>query len=88
MAATLITSIVASVKAVARLGVKGASAFGKGISAIGKKFGPILGPIFSLIGTAVSLAAKGAAFLANNLWVLALLIAYALYSEVSKRVKK
>ena len=88
MAATLITSIIASVKAAARLGSKGVSALGKGIASIGKKLGPLLGPIFSLTGTAVSLIAKGASFLASNLWVLALFIVYILYKEATKRFGK
>ena len=88
MAATLITSIIALARKTAKLGAKGVSALGKSLSTIAKKLGPILGPIFSLMGSALSLMGKGASWLSKNLWLLALLMVYALFEVVSKRTKR
>ena len=37
---------------------------------IAKKLGPILGSLFSLMGTVLSLLAKGASHLAEHIWLL------------------
>jgi len=87
MPASLITSIIALTRKVVKLGSGGVSALGKSLAALGKKLGPILGPIFSVIGSALTLAAKGVSWLSKNLWLLALLIVYAIYMEVSKIIR-
>ena len=82
MIASFVTAVVSLVKS----GVRYAKSTGNKIAdifkKISKKVGPILGPLFSLIGTAFGLLAKGAGWLANNLWVLLILIAYLIYDYV------
>ena len=85
MTATLITTIVAVVRAAAKKVGSGISTLGKEITALGKKLGPILGPVLSLVGAIVKLGAKGVSWLAKNLWLLALLIVYFLVQEVRRK---
>ena len=79
MTATLITGIIASVRAAGKKVSKGLSAFGKGVSELGKKVYPVLAPLFSLVGNIIALGAKGVSWLAKNLWVLALFVTYVIY---------
>ena len=88
MAATLITSIIALARKAAKLGEKGVCAFGKGLSTTAKKLGLILDPIFSFMGSVLTLMGKGISWISKNLWLLALLIVYALFEVVSKKIKK
>ena len=79
MLASFVTAVVSLVKS----GMRGLKSGGDKVANIFKKIagkvGPILGPIFSLAGSVVSLLSKGAGWLANNLWVLLLFFAYLLY---------
>ena len=86
--ASFITAVVSILKSgvryVKNTGNKVADVFKK----IAKKLGPILGPLFSLMGTAISLLAKGAGWLVNNLWLLLVLIAYLIYDYAKWRSGK
>jgi hypothetical protein len=56
----------------------------KALAKLAKKAAPILVPIINGIATALSWGAKGVAWLASNLWVLAVTIALILYTNYSK----
>jgi hypothetical protein len=56
----------------------------KALAKLAKKAAPILVPIINGIATALSWGAKGVAWLASNLWVLAVTIALILYNNYSK----
>ena len=64
---------------------KSLSAFGKGVSELGKKVYPVLAPLFSLVGNIIALGAKGVSWLAKNLWVLALFVTYVIYDYFTKK---
>ena len=64
------------------------SSFGKALVNIGEKLQPLFGPLFTFIGTLVSLGAKGVSFLAKNLWILALGFVYFLFSEAKEKLGK
>ena len=64
--------------------VMGAS---KAIANIGKNFGAVISAVLNLISQILSWGAKGIAFLAKNLWILAIAITYFLYEEY-KEYKK
>ena len=56
----------------------------KALANIAKKAAPILVPILNGIATALSWGAKGVAWLASNLWVLAVAIAFIIYDYNTK----
>ncbi|CAB4022112.1 Hypothetical predicted protein [Paramuricea clavata] len=67
--------------------VKTAKATGKvakALANLAKKAGPILVPILNTIATALSWGAKGIAWLASHLWVLAIAAALMVYNYYSK----
>ena len=82
MGATLIAAIIAAVRSTAKKVASGVSVFGKGIAALAKKMGLII----SLVGTIISLGAKGIVWLSKNFWLLALLIVYFLFQEFRKEL--
>ena len=53
----------------------------RSVANIAKKLGPLLSPILNLIAQILTWGAKGIAFLAKNLWILAIVPAYFLYNE-------
>jgi hypothetical protein len=57
---------------------KGLGAVGKALAGLAKSALPILVPILNLLSTILSWGAKGLAFLAQNLWIVAILIAGAI----------
>jgi hypothetical protein len=56
----------------------------KALANLAKKASPILVPILNGIATALSWGAKGVAWLASNLWVLAVAIAFIIYDYNTK----
>ena len=60
----------------------------KALANIVKKLGPLLAPILNFIAQILTWGAKGVAFLAKNLWILAIAIAYFLYNEYKNRKNK
>lgn len=58
------------------------------LSNIAKKLGPIIGPIFGLLSNILSLGAKGIGFIANNLWLLAIFLTFAITKRYSDEKNK
>jgi hypothetical protein len=63
---------------------KATSKVAKALANLAKKAAPILVPILNGIATALSWGAKGVAWLASNLWVLAVAIAFIIYDYNTK----
>ena len=86
--AGIITTIVMGMKTVVVGGAKAASKFGKFLAKLAEKAGPVLGALLNLAAGLLKLGAKGISFLAENLWILAVLAAYALWDRVQKKAKE
>ena len=82
--AGIITTIVMGMKTVVVGGAKAASKFGKFLAKLAEKAGPVLGALLNLAAGLLKLGAKGISFLAENLWILAVIIAYALWDRAKK----
>ena len=85
--AGIITTIVMGMKTVVVGGAKAASKFGKFLAKLAEKAGPVLGALLNLAAGLLKLGAKGVSFLAENLWILAVLVAYALWDRAKKSKK-
>ena len=69
-------------------GAQATSKFAKAVLAnLGKKLWPVLGPLLNVIAQAISWGAKGLAWLASNLWVLAIAAAWFIYDQYKQRRK-
>jgi hypothetical protein len=79
--AGIITTIIMGARSVAKEGARATSKFAKAIANLARKVRPVLASVLNLIPKWV---AKGIAFLAENLWILALALTYFLYSEYGK----
>jgi hypothetical protein len=68
----------------------GLGAVGKALAKFAKAALPILAPILNMlyISTILSWGAKGLAFLAQNLWIVAIMIARAIFRYLQNRRKK
>jgi hypothetical protein len=62
----------------------GLGAAGKALAKFAKAALPILVHIINLLSTVLSWGGKGLAFLARNLWIVAIVIAGAIYSGICK----
>jgi hypothetical protein len=87
IAGIITTVVVAGKKAIVGAS-KGLGAVGKALAGLAKSALPILVPILNLLNTILSWGAKGLAFLAQNLWIVAVLIAGAIYKYLQSRRKK
>ena len=85
--AGIITTIVMGMKTVVVSGAKATSKFGKFLAKLAEKAGPVLSALLNLSARLLKLGAKGVSFLAENLWILAVLVAYALWEKVKKSKK-
>ena len=83
--AGIITTIVMGMKTVVVGGAKAASKFGKFLAKLAEKAGPVLGALLNLAAGLLKLGAKGISFLAENLWILAVIIAYALWEKAKSK---
>jgi cytochrome bd-type quinol oxidase subunit 2 len=63
---------------------KATSKVAKALANLAKKAGPILVPIMNAIATALSCDAKGIAWLASHLWVLAVAAALLVYDYLQR----
>ena len=72
---------------VVKQGARATSKFGKFLGKLAEKAGPVLGDLLNLAAGLLKLGAKGVSFLAENLWILAVIITYALWDR-AKRGKK
>ena len=86
--AGIITTIVMGMKTVVVGGAKAASKFGKFLAKLAEKAGPVLGALLNLAARLLKLGAKGISFLAENSWILAVLVAYALWDRVQRKAKE
>ena len=86
-AAGILTTILIAGRGAIRSGARATKNFASFLAEIAKKLAPVFGAVLNLIGSVLSLGAKGLAWLANNLWSLALLLAYLAYEELSKKRK-
>ena len=86
--AGIITTVVVAGKKTIVGASKGLGAVGKALAGLAKSALPILVPILNLLSTILSWGAKGLAFLAQNLWIVAVLIAGAIYKYLQSRRKK
>ena len=87
IAGIITTVVVAGKKAIVEAS-KGLGAVGKALAGLAKSALPILVPILNLLSTVLSWGAKGLAFLAQNLWIVAVLIAGAIYKYLQMKRKK
>jgi hypothetical protein len=86
--AGIITTVVVAGKKTIVGASKGLGALGKALAGLAKSALPILVPILNLLSTILSWGAKGLAFLAQNLWIVAILIAGAIYKYLQSKRKK
>ena len=86
-AAGLFTTILVAGRGAIRSGARATKNFASVLAKIAKKLAPVFSAVLSLIGSVLSLGARGLAWLANNLWSLALLFTYLAYEELSKKRK-
>ena len=86
-AAGILTTILVAGRGAIRSGARATKNFASVLAKIAKKLAPVFGALLNLIGSVLSLGAKGLAWLANNLWALALLLAYLAYEELVKKRK-
>ncbi|CAB4020653.1 Hypothetical predicted protein [Paramuricea clavata] len=86
--AEIITTVVVAGKKTIVGASKGLGAVGKALAGLAKSALPILVPILNLLSTILSWGAKGLAFLAQNLWFVAILIARAIYKYLQMKRKK
>ena len=63
---------------------KATSKVAKALASLARKAGPILVPVLNAIATALSWGAKGVAWLASNLWVLAVAAALLVYNYLQR----
>ena len=87
-AAGILTTILIAGRGAIRSGARAVGSFAGVLAKIGKKLAPVFGAVLNLIGSVLSLGAKGLAWLANNLWSLTLLLAYLAYEEIRKNKNK
>jgi hypothetical protein len=83
--AGVITTVVLNGGSVIRKGAQATSKFAKAVANLAKKFGAVLGPLLSIVGQVLSWGAKGLAFLAENMWMLALILTYVAYDRLKGR---
>ena len=86
--AGIITTVVVARKKAIVGASKGLGAVGKALAELAKSALPILVPILNLLSTILSWGAKGLAFLAQNLWIVAVLIAGAIYKYLQMKRRK
>ena len=82
--AGLITTLIVHARGAIIGTAKATSRVAKALANLAKKAGPVLVPVLNAVATALSWGAKGIAWLASNLWVLAVTIALLLYNFYSK----
>jgi hypothetical protein len=82
--AGLITTLLIHARSAVVIAAKATGKVAKALANLAKKAAPILVPIINGIATALSWGAKGVAWLASNLWVLAVAIAFIIYDYNTK----
>ncbi|CAB4003984.1 Hypothetical predicted protein [Paramuricea clavata] len=82
--AGLITTLLIHARGAIIETAKSTSKVAKALAKLAKKAGPILIPVLNAIATALSWGAKGIAWLASNLWVLAVAAALLVYNYYTR----
>ena len=85
--AGIITTIVMGARNVIKKGAQATSKFAKALAKVGEKVAPIIGGLLNLAAKLLTLSADAVGFLAKNLWLLAVGIAYVLYEKYKKKTK-
>ena len=83
--AGIITTIVMGARTVIRKGAQATSKFARALAKVGEKVAPIIGGLLNLAAKLLTLSADAVGFLAKNLWLLAVAIAYILYEKYQKK---
>ena len=78
--AGLVTALLIHARGAVVITAKATGKVSKALAELAKKAGPILLPILSALATALKYGAQGVAWIASNLWVLAVVIAATVYS--------
>ena len=84
----IITTIIVGARKALIKGAQATGKFAKVVYKLGKKLGALLAPILNVIAQALSWGAKGLAWLANNLWLLALAVAWFIYDQYKQRRRR
>ena len=79
--AGIITTIVMGARTVVKKGAQATSKFARALAKVGEKVAPIIGGLLNLAAKLLTLSADAVGFLAKNLWLLAVGIAYVLYKK-------
>ena len=79
--AGIITTTVMGERTVTKKGAVATSKFTKALAKVGEKVAPIIGGLLNLAAKLLTLSADAVGFLAKNLWLLAVGIAYVLYKK-------
>jgi hypothetical protein len=78
--AGLVTALLIHARGAVVITAKATGKVSKALAELAKKAGPILLPILSALATALKYGAQGVAWIASNLWVLAVVIAATIYN--------
>ena len=79
--AGIITTIVMGARTAIKKGAQATSKFARALAKVGEKVAPIIGGLLNLAAKLLTLSANAVGFLAKNLWLLAVGIAYFLYKK-------
>ena len=79
--AGIITTILMGARTVVQKGAQATSKFARALAKVGEKVAPIIGGLLNLAAKLLTLSADAVGFLAKNLWLLAVGIAYILYKK-------
>ena len=77
----IITTIVMGARTAIKKGAQATSKFARTLANVGEKVAPIIGGLLNLAAKLLTLSANAVGFLAKNLWLLAVGIAYFLYKK-------
>ena len=87
--AGIITTVVMGARNAVKKGGRAFGKFAKVVSKIGKKLGPLLSALGTVLSKIISVGSQGLLWLSQNLWILALMIiTYFIYNEYRTRRKK
>ena len=85
---SFIASIIMAVRNAVKTVAKGTSTFGQSVVKVLKKLGPVFATIGSILTTVLGLLGNGLMFLANNLWILLVLLVMFLWERYFKKRSK
>lgn len=79
--AGVITTVVSGARNAAKRGGKALKKFAKSVYNTGKKLGPLLSALGTILSKMILLGGQGLMWLSQNLWILALALSYFIYNE-------